>query len=89
MIRITLDLEVEHGNEEELIKALRNGALNKTLGNYVAYVTIPNLPNIKGQVKVTPLGGHAHEHSGNPIMPCDNCIGLAAMPVYKKYPKSA
>lgn len=88
-LRVTLDLEVEEGDMEAINKALVGGSLNKTLGNYVAYVTIPNLPNIKGRIKVTPVGGYCHVHDGSPFDPCDKCVALAGTPLYKKYPASA
>lgn len=88
ILRVTLDLEVKQGDVATIEKTLRKADINKTLGNYVAHCTVPNM-SIKGPVEVIPIGGYVHEHNGNAFQACDKCVALAQTDVFKKYPKSA
>lgn len=87
MIRVNLDLEVEEGNEAELINFLREGKFSKRVADFLANTVVPNAKDLKGgPYKIKPLGGNAHQHEANPLYNCSTCVELSLKQVSKKYP---
>lgn len=86
MIRVNLDVQVEDGNEEELVKMLADPAVMKGVADYMVNVSVANKLE-KTKVDLRPRGGFAHVHTADGGFACEHCVSTAVLLVHKKFPR--